>query len=105
MTVPTSPEGYQPLFDRRPGIPEGTKIDTSHPRWKSATATAHAAGLSQEQFSKLLTHEVESHVRASHPAPAAPPAAPAPRPAAPSADAKPYAERSFAEKLAAAGHL
>ena len=98
-TVPKSADGYLPTVI---GFKDA-KVDTADPRYKAATAAAHKAGLTQHQFSHLLAHEAE-RVIASQAKPA-PATKPAETPAAASRKIEGYANMSFAEKLAAAGHV
>ena len=110
-------EEYQAALPEDPDF-VGVKINTTDPRYVSAVASAREAGLSQAQFSKMLAGEarrvVDAHKAAkaaaapkaaspsSAPAASPPPPAPAPKPApAPT----PYKNMSFAERLAAGGHL
>jgi hypothetical protein len=80
-TIPATPDAYQPIVAELEGVPKGVRIDTDHPTYKAAAKAAHAAGLSQHQFSRLLAHEaqrVAAHAKASPPS--APAAAPPPAP-------------------------
>jgi hypothetical protein len=97
-SVPQSAAHYRPEFERRPGIPDGVSIDTNHPRFKAAAETAHRAGLTQRQFSALLTHEVESTVRAQTPRQEAA------KPTAEPRKIEGYENMTMQQKLAAAGH-
>lgn len=105
MTVPASPDAYQPTVAELDGVPKGVRIDTAHPSYKAAAQAAHAAGLTQAQFSRLLAHEaqrVAAHAKASpSSAPAAPPA---PAPALKPRVIEGYAQMTMRQKLAAAGH-
>ena len=62
--VPTTPNGYKPQIEKRPGLPDNVQIDTAHPRYRAHLEAAHRAGLSQRQFSAMLTSEVEVFARA-----------------------------------------
>ena len=121
-TIPPSPDHYQPIVAELDGVPKGVTIATDHPQYKAATQAAFAAGLSQNQFSRLLAHETQRVVAASKAASAAPkPAAPAPKPAAAPANSRhvtpatelprreppprPYNQMTMAEKLNRFGHL
>jgi len=86
------------------GFP-GAKVDVADPRYVSATKAASAAGLTQEQFSRMLAIEAErvSNQQAAAPAaPTVPALAAAPARAAPEV---PYAEMSMSAKLAKFGHV
>ena len=110
--IPASPDAYQPTLPQIDGVPAGTRIGTSHPRYREAAAQAHKAGLSQRQFSAFLGFEAQ---RVAAAAKAAPPAKATPAaPAKPTAsatdtrrqppDTRPYKQLSMAEKLNRFGH-
>ena len=101
--IPASPDAYQPTVAELDGVPKGVKIDTAHPQYKAAAQAAHAAGLSQAQFSRLLAHEaqrVAANAAKAAPKPASTPA----KPTASATDPRPWKSLSFAEKLARGGH-
>ena len=93
--VPTTPNGYKPQIEKRPGLPDNVQIDTAHPRYRAHLEAAHRAGLSQRQFSAMLTSEVEVFARAQ---------AEAQKKAAEPGKIPGYDKMTFAQKLAAAGH-
>jgi hypothetical protein len=100
LTVPASPDGYQPLIAEVDGVPKGAKIDTAHPQYVAATKAAHAAGLTQQQFSRLLAHEAQRVAASANKPPSPPPSAPAaPR------EFPGYDRMTMRQRLAAAGRV
>jgi hypothetical protein len=93
-TVPLDASGYRPIVH---GYADA-RVDTADPRYAAATKAAHAAKLTQHQFSQMLGVEAQ-RVSGAHAKPAA---AAAPARAAPEV---PYDQLSMSAKLAKFGHL
>lgn len=96
--IPPSPDAYKPVVQ---GF-EGATVDTADQRYRDAAAAAHAAGITQRQWSALLG--IEAKRVASQAKPAAPAATQAAAPA-PAAKVDGYEKLSFSAKLALGGHL
>jgi hypothetical protein len=100
--VPASHDQYLPTIV---GDIKGVVIDTKDARYVAATKAAHAAGLSQNQFGRMLAIEAE-RVTAAHARAAQQVAKPAETPAAkPAAPAKALKDMTFTERMIAAGHV
>ena len=104
---------YQPILPDHDDF-KGVRIDTKDQRYVSAAAAAKEAGLTQAQWTKMLGMEARRVVDAHKAGQAAKPAAavaaapvPAPAAAQPATPGKiPSNSRmSFAQKMAAAGHI
>ena len=113
-TVPASPTGYQPILPKIDGLPEGTRIDAAHPKYREAAEHAHRAGLTERQFSAFLGFEAQRVHTAAKAASAAPPpraATLAPKPDAPAkptaaaTDTRPWKSLTFAQKLQRGAHI
>jgi len=57
--VPKAPGEYKAELPKIDGLPEGLQIDVNDPRFKAAAEFAHAAGLSQKDFSAMLGFEAQ----------------------------------------------
>ena len=97
--VPASPEAYLPNIV---GDIKNVTIDTSSPLYVAARKSAHAAGLTQNQFGRMLAIEAE-RVTAARSKSA--PTAETPAPATPAAPAKALKDMTFTERMIAAGHV
>lgn len=65
--VPATAADYKGELPKIEGLPEGVTVDVNDPRFKAAAEVAHAAGLSQKEFSALLGVEAQrmiAHQRA-----------------------------------------
>ena len=105
--VPASHDQYLPTIV---GDIKGVTIDTKDARYVAATKAAFSAGLSQNQFGRMLAIEAKRVVAAQKRAPPAAAAVAAPTPAAaaaaaPAAPAKAWKDMSFSERMVAGGQV